>query len=54
MLTVVTPAGLERFFLEVGREAIEGDAEPVAPTPEDIQKLLETAPKYGLEIRLPP
>src|SRR5207244_2601465 len=54
MLILVTPSGLENFFLEVGREAIEGDSEPVAATPEDIQKLLGTAPKYGLEIKLPP
>ena len=54
MLILVTPSGLENFFLEVGREAIEGEIEPVTPTPEDIQRLIETAPKYGLEIRLPP
>jgi len=54
MLIVVTPAGLEDFFLEIGREAIDGETEPVTPTPEDIQKLLQTAPKYGIEIRMPP
>ena len=54
MLIVVTPAGLEEFFLEIGREPVEGESEPVAPTPEEIQKLLETAPKYGIEIRMPP
>ena len=54
MLILVTPAGLEDFFLEVGREAIEGEPAPVLPTPEDIQRLIETAPKYGLEIMLPP
>ena len=53
MLIVVTPAGLEDFFLEIGREAVEEEAKPVAPTPEDIQKLIQTAPKYGLEIRMP-
>jgi quercetin dioxygenase-like cupin family protein len=53
MLILVTPSGLENFFLEVGRPALPGETEPVAPTPEDIQKLVETAPKYGLEIRLP-
>jgi quercetin dioxygenase-like cupin family protein len=52
-LVVVTPSGLENFFLEVGREAIEGETAPVPPTPEDIQRLVETAPKYGLEIRIP-
>ena len=54
MLIVVTPAGLEDFFLEIGREAVEGESEPVTPTPEDIKKLLETAPSYGIEIRMPP
>jgi quercetin dioxygenase-like cupin family protein len=53
MLVMVTPSGLEEFFLEVGREVREGESEFVTPTPEDIQKLIETAPKYGLEIRLP-
>jgi len=45
---------LEKFFLEVGREVVEEETEPAAPTSEDIQKLVQTAPKYGLEIRLPP
>jgi len=53
MLIVVTPSGLENFFLEIGREAVDGETEPVALTPEDIQKLLQTAPKYGIEIRMP-
>jgi len=54
MLIVVTPSGLENFFLEVGQEAIDGETEPVAPTPEDIQKLIQAAPKYGLGIRMTP
>jgi quercetin dioxygenase-like cupin family protein len=54
MLILVTPAGLENFFLEVGREPVEGVSEAVGPTPADIHKLLEAAPRYGLEIRLPP
>jgi quercetin dioxygenase-like cupin family protein len=53
MLIVATPSGLEDFFVEVGREAVEGETEPVVPSPEDIQKLLATAPKYGLDIRVP-
>jgi hypothetical protein len=54
MLVMVTPSGLEEFCFEFGREACEGESEPVIPTPEDIQKLVEAAPKHGLEIRLPP
>ena len=53
MLIMVTPSGLENYFLEVGREARDGDVAPVVPTPEDIEKLVAIAPKYGLEIRLP-
>jgi quercetin dioxygenase-like cupin family protein len=53
LLIVVTPSGLEQFFLEVGREAAKGDAAPVTPTPEEIEKLLSVAPKYGLEIQMP-
>ena len=53
MLILVTPAGLEDFFLEVGREARADDPGPVRPTPNDIEKLIAVAPKYGLEIRLP-
>jgi len=54
MLIVVTPAGLEDFFVEIGRKAIDGESQPVAPTPEEIEKVVETAPKYGIEIRMPP
>jgi hypothetical protein len=53
MLIVVTPAGLERFFLEVGRAAVDVDDEPVVASPEDIEKLLAVAPEYGIEMRLP-
>ncbi|MFO0952110.1 MAG: quercetin 2,3-dioxygenase [Isosphaeraceae bacterium] len=53
MLVMVTPAGLEQFFLEVGRPVTDSDPEFVHPTPEDIEKLLAAAPRYGLEIRLP-
>ena len=52
MLILVTPAGLEDFFLEIGRKTVEGES--VAPTPEDLQKFRETARKYGIEIRMPP
>ena len=45
MLIVVPPAGLEDFFLEIGREAMNGETDPVGPTPEDIQKLIQTASK---------
>jgi quercetin dioxygenase-like cupin family protein len=52
LLFWVTPAGLEQFFAEVGI-AVELFAVPPAVTPEDIEKIMATAPKYGLEI-IPP
>ena len=54
MLILVTPSGMENYFLEVGRKANDGETEPVTSTPEDIQTLVETAPRYGFEIGLPP
>jgi quercetin dioxygenase-like cupin family protein len=49
MLILVNPAGLEKYFAEVGQEASDGSA----PAPPDIEKLLAVAPKYGLEIHAP-
>ena len=53
MLILVSPAGLENLFLEIGRDAIDGEPEPVLPTAADIQKLIEAAPRFGVQIRLP-
>jgi quercetin dioxygenase-like cupin family protein len=50
MLILVSPAGLENYFAEVGQEATDPKAPPPPP---DIDKLLAVAPKYGLEIRPP-
>ena len=53
MLILATPAGLEQFFLVAGREASDTSAESGAVRPEDTEKLLAVAPKYGIEIQLP-
>jgi quercetin dioxygenase-like cupin family protein len=54
LLILVNPAGLEKMFAEAGRAAVPGDeATPHPVTPEDIQRLLAIAPRYGVEI-LPP
>jgi quercetin dioxygenase-like cupin family protein len=54
MLILATPAGLDQFFLEAGREVTDTSPESGAATPEDTEKLLAVAPKYGIEIKLPP
>lgn len=53
MLILVAPAGLERFFLEVGRPAT-GDPGPSSDFgPEEVAALLAVAPAYGIEIPAP-
>jgi hypothetical protein len=49
MLILVNPSGLERYFAEVGHATKEESVTPAA-----IEKLLLVAPKYGLEVHLPP
>ena len=52
-LTLIVPAGLEKFFEKVGKPGTD----PSSPPPfeeADIDKLLALAPKYGVEIPPPP
>jgi quercetin dioxygenase-like cupin family protein len=51
MLITVAPAGLERMFMEVGT-VLEPGATASPPTAEEIGKLTEVAPKYGIELLL--
>jgi quercetin dioxygenase-like cupin family protein len=53
MLISVAPAGLERMFLEVGVRLPEGATTADPPTQAEIARLLEVAPRYGVEIRAP-
>ena len=52
MLISVAPAGLEKMFFEVGVPLAEGATTSLPPTKEEIEKLLATAPRYRIEIRL--
>jgi quercetin dioxygenase-like cupin family protein len=54
MLISVAPAGLEQMFFEFGVPLAEGATAALPPTQEEIEKLLAVAPRYGIEIRLPP
>jgi hypothetical protein len=53
LLTLVTPAGLEKFFEELGVPGTDVSSPPPFGT-EEIEKLLTSAPKYGLEKPPPP
>ncbi|BBO35371.1 cupin domain-containing protein [Lacipirellula parvula] len=50
MIITVTPAGLEEMFFEVGVPLAEGTTTALPPTPEEIERLLAAAPRYGVEI----
>ncbi len=52
-LSLMVPAGLEKFFEEVGKPGTDASS----PSPfgeEDVERLLAAAPKYGVEIPPPP
>lgn len=53
MLFWVTPAGLEKFFAEVGSPVEDPTAAPPPVSSADLEKMLTAASKYGLEI-IPP
>lgn len=50
---LITPGGMEGFFLEAGHSVTDFSAPPILPTREDLEKQLALAPKYGIEV-LPP
>ncbi len=52
-LTLMVPAGLERFFEEVGKPGTDLSSPPPFEE-EDIDRLLAVAPKYGVAIPPPP
>ena len=47
MLISFAPAGLEEYFFEVGQR-FDGELPP-KPSKEEIERLVEAAPKYGIE-----
>lgn len=53
MLIWVTPAGLEKFFAEIGTPVNFPSTEPPSFSPPDLETIMATALKYGLEI-IPP
>ena len=51
IIIVLSPAGMEHLFVEVGLEAPDNSARPPPFTDAQKQKLARLAPKYGMEIR---
>jgi mannose-6-phosphate isomerase-like protein (cupin superfamily) len=54
LLVVITPAGFEQFFREVGEPATDISNPPVSSGPPDIERIVTTARKYNCEIPPPP
>ena len=53
MLVIVSPAGLENCFIEMG-QPITGTSAPATPDgPPDIEKLVAITQKYGVELLTP-
>jgi hypothetical protein len=52
MLISFAPAGLEELFFEVGKDLDEGEM-PDEHSPEELEKLLESAGLFGIEYKLP-
>jgi hypothetical protein len=53
LLVREVPAGLEKFFEEVGKPGSDVSSPPPFEE-EDIKELLAVTPKYGVEILPPP
>lgn len=52
LLVVVTPAGLERFFEEIGETPMY-KSYPLLIDPPDMEKLMAVTQKYHIEINIP-
>lgn len=54
LLISLAPAGLENMFFEVGQPLADNATAAPPPDEAEIRNLLEAAPRYGVEIKLPP
>ena len=52
LLVSITPAGFEEFFFEIGSPAGKNSAPPAAD-PEILNRILQLAPAYHMEVLLP-
>lgn len=53
LIIVLSPAGMEQLFVEVGLEISNTNVKPAPFSNEQIQKLVRLAPKFGMEIKPP-
>ncbi len=53
MIIHCAPAGMDRFFQEVGIPIADPHGDPPPATVAHMDKIIRTAPKYGMHIHLP-
>jgi mannose-6-phosphate isomerase-like protein (cupin superfamily) len=51
-LVILTPAGFEKFWLEIGKMVANQTGPSGPPDPETIARLMALAPQYGLEVKM--
>jgi mannose-6-phosphate isomerase-like protein (cupin superfamily) len=52
-LVILTPAGFENFWVEIADPVVNLAGPSGPPSPETIARLMDLAPKYGLEVKGP-
>ena len=52
-LVILTPAGFEKFWVEIADPVVNSAGPSGPPSPETIARLMSLAPKYGLEVNSP-
>lgn len=53
-LVLVTPAGVEKFIQEAGEPATDTSSAPPPPEMPELQRIVEIAQGYGIEVPPPP
>jgi hypothetical protein len=51
LITILSPPGMEQFFVDIGMEVSEINVKPPPYTKEQIEKISSLVAKYGMEIR---
>jgi quercetin dioxygenase-like cupin family protein len=51
LITILSPPGMEQFFVDIGMEVTDNNVKPPPYTKEQIEKIPSLVAKYGMEIR---
>ena len=54
LLVIYTPGGIDKFFSEAGEIAATRTIPPPPESPPDLNAIVATGAKYGMDIQLPP